>query len=90
MLQAVTFEPGFGHRLTVPPQVAGRERIIYRPTATVVLELHSHGSHPAIFSSIDNHGEQGLRLYVVVGRLGTERPRVALRVGAYGYFLPVP
>ena len=26
----------------------------------------------------------------MIGRLGTERPEVALRVGVYGYFLPVP
>ena len=54
-----------------------------------MLEIHSHGPHPAVFSSTDNRDEQGLRLYGVVGRLGTERPEVALRVGAYGHFLPV-
>ena len=26
----------------------------------------------------------------MLGRLGTARPEVALRVGAFGYFLPVP
>ncbi|MCC6177292.1 MAG: hypothetical protein IT305_18485, partial [Chloroflexi bacterium] len=90
VLLAVTFDPGVGYRLTVPPQVAGPERVVYRPTAMAVLEIHSHGSHAAVFSSIDDHDEQGLRLYGVVGRLGTERPELALRVGAYGHFLSVP
>ena len=31
----------------------------------------------------------GPDLYGVVGRLGTDQPTVSLRVGAYGYFLPV-
>src|SRR6266536_2842074 len=90
VLLAVTFDQGVGYRLTVPPQVAGPERVVYRPTATAVLEVHSHGPHAAVFSSIDNHDEQGLRIYGVLGRLGTERAERALRVGAYGHFLSVP
>ncbi|MCC6175902.1 MAG: hypothetical protein IT305_11405, partial [Chloroflexi bacterium] len=85
----VTFDSNVGYRLTIPPQLAGPERVIYLPTATSVLEIHSHGPHSAVFSSIDDHDEQGLRLYGVVGRLGTDQPTVSLRVGAYGYFLPV-
>jgi PRTRC genetic system protein A len=90
VLLEVTFDSNVGYRLTVPPQLGGPERVIYRPTATSVLEIHSHGSHAAFFSSIDDHDEQGLRLYGVIGRLGTERPEFALRVGAYGHFLSVP
>ena len=89
VLLAVTFDPSVGYRLPVPPQVAGPERVVYRPTANAVLEIHSHGPLAAVFSSTDDRDEQGLRLYGVVGRLGTERPEVALRVGAYGHFLPV-
>jgi len=90
VLLAVTFDPGAGYRLTVPPQVAGPERVVYRPPASAVLEVHSHGSHAAMFSAIDDRDEQGLRLYGVVGRIEAERPEVTLRVGAYGHFLPVP
>jgi PRTRC genetic system protein A len=89
VLVAVTFDPNVGHRLTVPPQIAGPDRVVYRPPTSAVLELHSHGPHPAVFSSTDDRDEQGLRLYGVIGRLGAERPEVALRVGAYGHFLPV-
>jgi hypothetical protein len=90
VLLAVVFDQGIGYRLTVPPQIAGPERVVYRPPTSAVLEVHSHGPHPAVFSSTDNRDEQGLRLYGVVGRLGTDRPEVALRAGAYGHFLPVP
>jgi len=89
VLLAVTFDPNRGYRLTVPPQVAGPECVVYRPPTDAVLEIHSHGPHPAVFSTTDNRDELGLRLYGVVGRLGTERPEVSLRVGAYGHFLPV-
>jgi PRTRC genetic system protein A len=89
VLLAVTYDPSCGYRLIVPPQVAGPVSVVYRPPANAVLEIHSHGPHPAIFSTTDNRDEQGLRLYGVVGQLGTNRPTVSLRVGAYGYFLPV-
>jgi PRTRC genetic system protein A len=89
VLLVVTYDPSRGHRLTVPPQVSGPVSVIYRPPANAVLEIHSHGSHPAVFSATDNRDEQGLRIYGVVGRLGTDQPTVSLRVGAYGYFLPV-
>jgi len=55
-----------------------------------VLEIHSHHRFPAQFSPTDDADEQHLCVYGVVGRLDQERPEVALRVGAYGYFLPVP
>lgn len=90
VLLAVTFDSSIGYRLLVPPQVAGPERVVYRPPTAAVLEVHSHGPHPAMFSSTDNRDEQRLRLYSVIGRLDTERPEVALRVGAYGHFLSVP
>lgn len=89
LLLAVSAEPS-GYQLLRPPQVAGRLRVVYRPLADVLLEIHSHGAYPACFSRTDDADEQGFGLYGVIGRLGTERPEVALRVGVYGYFLPVP
>lgn len=90
VLLAVVFERGIGYRLTVPPQIAGSERVVYRPPTSAVLEIHSHGPHQAVFSSTDDRDELGLRLYGVLGRLDTDRPKVAFRVGAYGHFMPVP
>lgn len=89
VLLAVTFTSNRGYRLTVPPQVAGPESVIYRPPANAVLEVHSHQAYPARFSPVDDRDEQALRLYGVVGRLGTDRAEVMLRVGAYGHYLPV-
>ena len=64
--------------------------MVYRPPRDALLQIHSHGAYPAYFSATDDADEQGFGLYGVVGRLGSERPEVALRVGVYGYFLPVP
>ena len=79
-----------GYRLVRPPQLAGPTGVVYRPPSDAVLEIHSHCDYPARFSSTDDRDEQGLRVYGVLGRLGTDRPEVALRVGAYGHFLPLP
>jgi PRTRC genetic system protein A len=90
VLLAVVHEPPYGYRLLRPTQVVGATRVLYRPSAATVLEVHSHHRMPAYFSRTDDADEQALRLYAVVGRLGAGRPEVALRVGAYGYFLPLP
>ena len=59
VLLAVTFDPAAGYRLSVPPQIAAPERVVYRPPTSAVLEIHSHGPHPAAFSSTDDRDEQG-------------------------------
>jgi PRTRC genetic system protein A len=90
VLLAVTFDAASGYQLVVPQQVVGPAHVFYQPLADVVLEIHSHHQSPARFSPTDDADEQRLGLYGVLGRLGSDRPEVALRVGAYGYFLPVP
>ena len=78
------------YRLVFPRQLAGALSVVYRPLGRVVLEIHSHHRLPARFSATDDADEQRLCLYGVVGCLDCDRPQVALRVGAYGYYLPVP
>ena len=90
VLLAVTFEMTSGYRLLLPEQVVGPENVFYRPPSHVVLQIHSHRNYPARFSPTDDADEQGLCLYGVLGRLDSDRSEVTLRVGAYGYFLPVP
>lgn len=90
VLCAVGYDDASGYRLTLPRQVAGAESVSYRPAGGAVLEIHSHCRYPAQFSTTDDADEQGLCLYGVLGRLDGARPEVALRVGAYGHFLPVP
>lgn len=48
-----------------------------------IIEIHSHHSMAARFSSTDNKDEQGFRLYAVIGRLPAA-PEIRLRVGVYG------
>ncbi len=89
VLLAVRREPP-GYQLLRPAQLAGPTSVVYRPPRAALLQVHSHGAYPAHFSLTDDADERGFGLYGVVGRLGSERPEFALRVGVYGYFLPVP
>lgn len=54
-----------------------------------ILEIHSHHSMPARFSSQDDADETGFRLYAVIGEL-PRVPKIRLRVGVYGYFWEIP
>jgi hypothetical protein len=90
MVCAVRSDGARGYRLVLPAQTAGPAEVAYVPQPDAVLELHSHHRFPARFSHQDDRDEQRLRLYGVVGRLDAPRPHVALRAGAYGYFLPLP
>jgi len=76
--------------LKTPPQQATGVSVTYETLKDTVLEIHSHtGGVPAHFSPIDDHDEQGFYLYAVVANLCTLCPMVALRLGIYGYFLPL-
>ena len=90
VLLAVTYEENTGYRLARPEQLVGPLEVVYQPLSAVVLEIHSHHRYAARFSNVDDADEQRLCVYGVLGRLDGDRPEAALRVGAYGYFLPVP
>lgn len=51
-----------------------------------VMQIHSHNSMPAFFSSTDNEDEQQFLLYGVVGNLAESIPELILRVGVNGQF----
>lgn len=89
VLLTVTHDPAAGYRLLLPRQVISALAVSYAPLGDVVLEIHSHHRYAAHFSATDDADEQGLGLYGVLGRLDQEHPEVALRVGAYGYFMTV-
>lgn len=57
--------------------------------ASIIADLHSHGNMRAYFSQTDNADEQGARLYAVIGRLDSV-PEMRLRLGLYGYWMPLP
>jgi len=84
---AVTWEGGY--RLRQPPQEGRAGGVRYERLPNTGLDIHSHGSMGAFFSYTDDRDEQGLGLYMVVGRVDTLFPEVELRVGVYGYFAPI-
>jgi hypothetical protein len=84
------FDPGGrGWFVTRPEQERSGARVGYlnRDPGGVVLDLHSHHTMPAFFSSTDDRDERGGRFYAVMGRLERPRPELILRLGAYGHWL---
>jgi len=81
---AVTWESEY--RLSAPDQKRSELSVKYNTLPSLIMDIHSHGRGIAFFSMIDDADEQGLRLYMVVGKLNTLLPEVELRLGAYGYF----
>jgi PRTRC genetic system protein A len=80
---------GNQYQLVLPQQTVAPWQVHYEPRDDLVLEIHSHRDGAAQFSVTDTADEQRLRIYGVVGGLDRARPEVALRAGAYGYFIPV-
>ena len=52
----------------------------------LVMDVHSHASMPAFFSSIDNQDEKGIRLYMVLGNLDKKAFSYVLRAGLAGVY----
>ena len=90
VLVGIAHDADCGYHPVLPDQTVGPMAVEYMPEDGWLLELHSHRDGPPRFSATDTADEQRLRLYGVVGRLDQPRPQVALRAGAYGYFLAVP
>jgi hypothetical protein len=85
---AITWKIGYSVKIT--SQQATTESVTYETLPDTVLDIHSHTDGvPPQFSPTDNSDEQGFRLYAVVGDLRNLFPAVELRLGIYGYFLPL-
>ena len=84
---AVTWDGQY--HLNYPSQEGSGGGVTYERLPSTVLDIHSHGTMSAYFSYTDNMDEQGLGLYMVVGKLDMLWPEVELRVGVYGYFAPL-
>ncbi|MDQ2806412.1 MAG: hypothetical protein M3Z04_05770 [Chloroflexota bacterium] len=82
---------GLRWKLDIPPQVGTPGAV--QPTAgdaassyaQALIEVHSHHSMRAYWSTTDDQDEQGFRLYGVLGTIFS-RPVLRLRVGVYGVF----
>lgn len=81
--------------LIQPLQAGGRTHVLPLDTgsgssyARAIIEVHSHHTMAAFWSSTDDRDEQGFRLYAVLGDI-FRRPTLRVRVGLYGYFLELP
>jgi hypothetical protein len=80
-----------GWHLIWPEQKATAESVIAVETGAgtsterAIIELHSHHSMRAEFSSEDNKDEsQGFRVYAVIGEIFTQ-PKIRARVGLFGH-----
>ena len=74
------------YHLRMPKQENSEGSVKYEVLPDTLLDIHSHGTLGAFFSTKDNEDERGLRLYMVVGKLDTLVPEVEMRRGVYGYF----
>lgn len=77
-----------GYHFYVPEQERAGGSVKYERSDNVVVDIHSHGTLGSWFSTQDNSDELGLKVYGVVGYLDTY-PVVRIRLGVYGYFLPL-
>lgn len=75
-----------GYKLIKPDQEVGAASIDYKTVPSTIMDIHSHASMPALFSSIDDRDEQGFRIYAIMGRIDTTLPTINMRIGVYGYF----
>jgi PRTRC genetic system protein A len=83
-------EDGGIWRCIQPTQRVTAVSVEFYDQRDAAIDLHSHNSMGAFFSEQDDADEGGLRFYGVIGRLDVDRPEMALRVGVYGEFWPVP
>ena len=85
---AITWDGRYS--LKRPPQQATTGSVTYETLPDTVLEIHSHtGGVPSHFSPIDDQDELGFGLYAVVADMGNLFPTIEIRLGIYGYFLPL-
>ncbi|MBN1190425.1 MAG: hypothetical protein JXA46_11780 [Dehalococcoidales bacterium] len=72
------------------PQEGTGGAVTYETFDNTVMDIHSHtGGMPAEFTSIDDADEQGFRFSAVAADLRSLFPTITLRLGIYGYFLPL-
>jgi PRTRC genetic system protein A len=73
------------YHLFMSPQVGEAGQVKYHVLDNTVMDIHSHGRIPTYFSGTDDEDEKGFKLSCLVGDLD-RTPRVAIRVGIYGYY----
>ena len=85
---AVTWNGSYS--LAIPTQTQNAASVTFETVKNTVLDIHSHiGDKPPYFSMVDNHDEQGFRFYAVASELRNLCPTIEIRLGVYGYFIPL-
>lgn len=85
-----------GWQLQIPPQslsTSSCQPLADDSTSSyhqAVIDLHSHATMGAYFSTVDDADEVGFRIYAVLGRVDTRHPEMAVRVGLHGHWWPIP
>ena len=82
-----------GYLLVIPPQIVSSEmcepteQVAYVENVVKVMEIHSHHTMEAYFSSQDDRSEQAPILYAVVGRVLDFFPQILVRTCLDGEYL---
>lgn len=80
------------YELYYPEQIATPASVIFARNhdmendKVLVMDIHSHGTMNAFFSSTDNNDEKGTRLFMVFGNLDKEEISHKLRAGIAGNY----
>ena len=53
------------------------------------MDIHSHNTMKAFFSTVDDHDEKATRLYTVVGKLDQAVPEIKTRISNGGKFMEI-
>jgi len=88
---AIVWEHG-RYELAQPPQSTTAASVSYERPRNVVVDIHSHGTMKAFFSTTDDQDDQGLKVSIVVGSLDkgpAAGGHVVGRTCVYGYYAPV-
>lgn len=92
----ILYRPEDGsQRLVIPEQVATPDTVDYQRPETgdgefAVWDIHSHGRHPAFFSSRDNGDDfSDVKIAMVVGQVNETNPGLVARLVVRELFLPL-
>lgn len=89
----VTYRAGLPQpfRLAAPTQDARAMQVSYEmpKQGQRLIDIHSHHSMPAFFSSTDDRDDTGLSISAVVGHI-FDRPEIAIRANVYGHHQVLP
>lgn len=89
----ITYRQGLPQpfRLAVPQQDASAARVSYTMPhhGQRLIDIHSHHSMPAFFSSTDDRDDTGLSISAVVGQI-FDQPEIAIRANVYGHHQRIP